>query len=359
MQGLIDAAVVIVAMVVPPLVFRCLQKASHRSRPCSGWSVETRKLDIEPAATRAAVMRRPVIMVGPRERQPTGGVPRRSSRAASSTTLAKRMSEKWPEGRHGPALDQAHVAVPRHPARVALPGKLRPPAEPRRCGREPLLQHPPQPCFRADAADQHDLAAGLQHAGKFVERRFRAWDRGDDSTVRPPHRTNSSGNVRFSASITASPSTLCRPRVSMRSCALRSIGSEMSTPNRRLLPAVLGQRDAGADANLEDPAADALGRHDGGAATVLEHGAKHQIVDRGPAGIGVHDRRPCRAQARRPSPAPLLRRPTCLVLLQMNDPRAGASTVIAVRGLPMATCLRWPMNCRALFSQERVSANSR
>ena len=63
--------------------------------------------------------------------------------------------------------------------------------------------------------------------------------------------------------------------------------SEMSTPTMRLSPRVVGQRDAGADADLEDTAADPLGRLDRGAPAALEHRAEHQVVDRRPAVIGL------------------------------------------------------------------------
>src|SRR5215472_14274452 len=51
---------------------------------------------------------------------------------------------KMSERRHRPALDQFDAAVAIGPARDACPGKFRPPAEPARDRREPLLERAPQ-----------------------------------------------------------------------------------------------------------------------------------------------------------------------------------------------------------------------
>ena len=50
------------------------------------------------------------------------------------------------------------------------------------------------------------------------------------------------------------------------------------------------QRDAGADADLEHAAAELVGGLDRGIAALGEHVAKHEIVDRRPAVIGLLDR---------------------------------------------------------------------
>ena len=71
------------------------------------------------------------------------------------------------------------------------------------------------------------------------------------------------------------------PSSATRSRALRSIGSEMSTPTDAVAARIVGQRDAGADADLEDAAADALGRLDRGPPAALEH--RRRTPDRRPA----------------------------------------------------------------------------
>jgi hypothetical protein len=51
----------------------------------------------------------------------------------------------------------------------------------------------------------------------------------------------------------------------------------------------LRQRDPGADADLEDAAADPLGGGDGGETPALEHLRENEIVDRRPARVGLRD----------------------------------------------------------------------
>ena len=58
----------------------------------------------------------------------------------------------------------------------------------------------------------------------------------------------------------------------------------------RLVRRIVGQRDAGADADVEDAPADPLGRRDRGLAAGVEHRAEDEIVDRRPARIGLRDR---------------------------------------------------------------------
>ena len=53
---------------------------------------------------------------------------------------------------------------------------------------------------------------------------------------------------------------------------------------------IIRQRDAGADADLEDAAADAFGGGDRGLPAALEHRAEHEIIDRRPARIGLGNR---------------------------------------------------------------------
>jgi hypothetical protein len=84
-----------------------------------------------------------------------------------------------PERGHRPALDQVHAILARGPLGESRPRELGAPAELARDRLEPVLDGPPQARFRADAADQDDLAAGLEHARELVERRLRIGNRGD------------------------------------------------------------------------------------------------------------------------------------------------------------------------------------
>src|SRR5262249_46049258 len=53
---------------------------------------------------------------------------------------------------------------------------------------------------------------------------------------------------------------------------------------------IIGQRNAGADADVEDAPSDALGRRDPGLAAGVAHRAEDEIVDRAPARIGLCNR---------------------------------------------------------------------
>src|SRR5205085_291227 len=54
-------------------------------------------------------------------------------------------------------------------------------------------------------------------------------------------------------------------------------------------PRILGQRQARADTDIENPAADPVGLGYGGLTALFENLAEHEIVDRRPASIGLCD----------------------------------------------------------------------
>ena len=91
-----------------------------------------------------------------------------------------------------------------------------------------------QPGFGADAAQDDDLAARLEHAGELVERGFRIRHRGDDILRDHDVEASCPGKSRCSASMTSSASTWSSPSSATRSRALSSIASEMSTPTMRV-----------------------------------------------------------------------------------------------------------------------------
>ena len=99
------------------------------------------------------------------------------------------------------------------------------------------------------------------------------------------------------ASITASASTLASLCSATRSAALRNIGSDRSTPTVRFTRAIVRQRNAGADADVEDAAA----------RRPAERVRRPRSPPRGPA------RTPCRTRHRRPAPSARRRapRPPC------------------------------------------------
>src|SRR4029453_14469884 len=53
---------------------------------------------------------------------------------------------------------------------------------------------------------------------------------------------------------------------------------------------IISERNAGADANIEDAPADALGGRDRGLAAGVEPRAEHEIVDRRPARVSLRNR---------------------------------------------------------------------
>jgi hypothetical protein len=65
---------------------------------------------------------------------------------------------------------------------------------------------------------------------------------------------------------------------------LRNVGAEDAQVRR-----ILRQRDAGADADLEHAAADLVGGMDCRLAALAEHAAKHEVVYRRPAIVGLLD----------------------------------------------------------------------
>jgi len=116
--------------------------------------------------------------------------------------------------RHRAALHQCHAAMFGRPVHQPRPWKFRPPAEPARQWRKAHLEDFAWTAFRADVVDQNEFTARLQHTHEIIERRFGIGHRGND--VLRHHRIERT--VRK------------REILRIRSCALRSIGSEMSTP---------------------------------------------------------------------------------------------------------------------------------
>src|SRR5262245_16290275 len=84
------------------------------------------------------------------------------------------------ERRNGPPLQQPHTLCALNPMGESLPRKLGTPPQPLGQRREQVLESAPRPLIGADAIDQDDLAARLQHAGKFIQSDLGARHRVDD-----------------------------------------------------------------------------------------------------------------------------------------------------------------------------------
>ena len=224
-----------------------------------------------------------------------------------------------PERRHRAALDHAHAAVLRSPLRHRSQRNSGRQPSRRADRREPSLEGIRAGRFGAEVIHQNDFAARLEHADEFVERGFGIRHGGDD-ILRDDDIEDAVLEAEMLGIHHRKPVDIAQPMLGHARLALRSIGAERSTPMRRLVQRIIGQRQAGPDADFENAAADPFGRRDRCFAAALEHRAEYEIVDRRPAGIGPGDRvlvefvaiAPCRrgrAPARRRFSAPRPGRP--------------------------------------------------
>src|SRR5262245_41980413 len=110
----------------------------------------------------------------------SAGGPASLAATARPLKLCKSNEGEMPERRQGSALHQRNAVGCHGPLRVALPAEVRAPAELARGRRKPPFERTAQSGFRADTADQHDLATGLEHPREFVQRGLRIGYRGDD-----------------------------------------------------------------------------------------------------------------------------------------------------------------------------------
>ncbi len=199
-----------------------------------------------------------------------------------------------PERLHRAALDHAHAAVALRPVGQALHRKLRPPAELARDRREAELEQPARAAFGAEVVDQDDLAAGPGDAHELVERRFRVRHRGDDELrhhdVERAVRQREMLGVHHRQDIDMGELVFGDALDRLAQHRLAQVDADDAVVAR-----VVGQRDAGADADFEDAAAGrAAGLFGGGdrrGAAGREHLAEHGVVNRGPARVGALDAR--------------------------------------------------------------------
>ena len=149
-----------------------------------------------------------------------------------------------------------------------------------------MLDRAPQSGFGADAAQDDDLAARPQHADELVERGFRIGHCGDD--ILRDHHVEAA--VRKGEPLRVHDLErldVVEPELDDALARLVEHRGRNVDADDTVLPRVVGQRDAGPDADLEDASADPLGRHDRGAPAAFEHRPEHQVVDRRPAVIGL------------------------------------------------------------------------
>ena len=173
-----------------------------------------------------------------------------------TVSLRKRMSEKWPSGGIG-RLSTSRTPGVRGRFDVTFPGEIGPPAELSRCRREPVLERAAHARLSPYPAHENDFAARLQHAGKLIKRALGVGNRGDDvlrdddikrvvrelEALRVHHRE--SFDVRERKILDAAP------RLAQH--LIRDVDADDAVLGR-----IVGQRYSGADADLENPAADPL-----------------------------------------------------------------------------------------------------
>ena len=191
--------------------------------------------------------------------------------------------------RHGTALDQVNARRARSPAGVALPLEFRAPTEPARGRRDQVLHGSAWAGLGADAAENHDLAARLEHAGKLVERGFRVRDRGDD-VLRDHHVECIVGKIQMLGVHDLKRLDMIETLLDDAIARLAEHGFRDIHADNPVGARVVGERNAGSDADLENAAADAFRRDDSGTPAALEHRPEHEIVNRRPAVIGPFHR---------------------------------------------------------------------
>src|SRR5215475_2122615 len=137
----------IVAMIIPALLFERLSEVRQRTSPL----------------LRLAISR---PNRGRRTNQPqvSGLQPRRR--------LAEAEQREMIERRHRPPLDKVDVGSVRHPIGEALPREIEAPAEPVGNRSKRFLDLASQASLGPNAIGQDDLSTWLNHASEFVERRF-------------------------------------------------------------------------------------------------------------------------------------------------------------------------------------------
>src|SRR5258707_2568290 len=267
------------------------------------------------------------------------------------------------ERRHHAALDQFHSMCARQPLRIARPGEFSGAEAERSHHRlQPLLDKAAHPGIGPDPGQDDQPAARPQHTGELVQRRFRIRHRGHD-VLRHYDIEGIVGKFEFSGvhhreALDVLQAKFGDPALCLAQHCFRNIGADDAE-----MRGILRQRDSGADADLEHTAPDLVGSVNGRLAAFGEHAAKHQVVDRRPAIIGLFDRFAVKVQL------------PCVLKLDGFDhdksrllfdclTQPCTALVVATTRADRSerlgcNALRLPMNCLALFSQERSSAKLR
>ncbi len=203
-------------------------------------------------------------------------------------SLAEADQREVAERRHRRAFDQFHAQGPLHPVRITRPCELAAPAEAVDDRRQQMFDHLAKSAVGADPAQQDDLAAGLEHPDELVERRLGIGDRRDDilrhHDIERALRKIQLLRVHDGEALDVLQTQFGDLRLRLAQHGGRDVDAEDAA-----VGAVQRKRDAGADTDLEHPAADLVRGADGGAPSFGEHRAEHQIIEGGPAVVGALD----------------------------------------------------------------------
>ena len=271
MQRLVDAAVMIVAMVVPPLSLELFEETVHGVPHCHVHCLAIGSIRRH--------VRGPTL--------PHAEPMLRCCSAVPGTELAEADEREMAERRHRPALDEIGRRRALGPALETRPRKLGPPAQPLRDRLEHMLE---RACASRPSAPTR-LTITSSPPGRSTRRNSSSAISGWGTVLTTYWATTTSkelsAKLRFSASITSSRSTCSSPSSFTPALPrhlqhrLGDIDADDTAPG-----GVVGQRDARADAHLQDASADcSLAPRPCGAP--LEDGPEDHVVDRRPAGVGL------------------------------------------------------------------------
>src|ERR1019366_3653143 len=159
---------------------------------------------------------------------------------------------------------------------------------PARQRREPMLEIALQARLGAQVIDQDDLAAGLGDTNEFIERRLGIRHRRDDELrhhhVEETIRETEALRIHYGERIDVGELVPSHALLRLAQHGLAIVHADDAIARR-----IVGERDAGADPDIEDAPAGPLSGRDRRPAAGIEDRAEHQIVDRRPARIGLCD----------------------------------------------------------------------
>ena len=192
------------------------------------------------------------------------------------------------ERRQRAAFEQLHARAEVGPVLVALPGELGAPTEPAGDRHQPFLESAAQTFFGADPAGDDDLATRPHHPHELVECRLRARDRRHD-ILRNDDVKGGVGilqlfGVHHGDAVDVGQAVALHAQPGFLKHRLGDVDAD-----EPVAPRVARQRQPGADTDLQDAPADAIGRSHRSQPAPPENRTEDQVVDRRPSTVGTGD----------------------------------------------------------------------